>query len=293
MNVRSPTFSLEALAKAFPDFETIDPDELAPGGFKAVHHAVRSGQEVALKIIKDPVEGDVSEGATSLPPRFEREIAAMKRLNTPRIVSILDGPATREIDGAERLWYLEPYYSGGNLQQRLGVDGAWPRERVLSLYLDLLEAVEEVSRAGLVHRDIKPLNIVFDDNGRAVLLDLGVALHVDLPTLTASSELAPRTWAFAAPEQFDTRRDAVFDARTDLFLIGLTVFVAWTNVHPFHPEIPNYVQRLRGGDVDTRPLETYADDHLAQAVLRMLKPELHERFRTPERARYAVMGDGR
>jgi serine/threonine protein kinase len=291
MNVRSSTFSLEALERAFPEFDAIDPDELAPGGFKAVHHALRAGREVALKIVKDAVGGETTEGAASLPPRVEREIAAMKRLHTPRVVSILDGPATREVDGAGRLWYLEPYYAGGNLQQRLGAEGPWPRDRVLRLYLDLVEAVDEVDKAGLVHRDIKPPNIVFDENGRAVLLDLGIALHVDLLTLTGSSELAPHTWVFAAPEQFDVRRDAIFDARTDLFLVGLTTYFAWTNVHPFRPELPEYVQRLRAGEVDTGPLEAHGDDVLAQAIIRLLKPHLHERFRTPRRACDAVVGD--
>ena len=50
MNAGPSTFSLEALESAFPEFDRIDPNELAPGGFKAVHHAVRAGQEVALKI---------------------------------------------------------------------------------------------------------------------------------------------------------------------------------------------------------------------------------------------------
>lgn len=290
MNIRPPTFSPEALARAFPEFR-VDPTELGPGGSKAVHRALRGESEVVLKIIKEAVAGETAESAPSMPPRFEREIEAMKRIHSPRVVSILDGPEARAIDGAERLWYLEPFYDGGDLKQRLRADGAWPRDRVVQLYRGLLEAVSAVSEANLVHRDIKPSNIVFDAAGDPVLLDLGVALHSDLPALTGSSDPSPGTWQFAAPEQFDPRRDALLDVRTDLFLVGLTTYFAWTNVHPFHDEQPNYGERLRGGQVDPRPLADRLGDPLAVAVLRLLRPALHERFRTPELARDAVMGE--
>jgi serine/threonine protein kinase len=287
-----PTFSPAALSQAFPEFQ-VDPDELGPGGFKAVHRALREGTEVVLKIVKEPVAGETSATAPSMDARFAREIQAMKQIRSRRVVSILDGPATRAIDGAERLWYLEPYYAGGDLSHRLAVEGAWPREGVLQLYLGLLDGVSAVSAAGLVHRDIKPLNIVFDAAGDPVLLDLGVALHANLPALTASSDVAPKTWPFAAPEQFDAHRDAIHDVRTDLFLVGLTTFYAWTNTHPFQPELPNYMDRLRGGEVNLTPLAGRLEDPLTIAVLRLLRPRLHERFRSPDLARNAVVGDRR
>jgi serine/threonine protein kinase len=283
-----PTFSPHALSQAFPEFE-IDADQLGPGGYKAVYRALLNGTEVVLKIVKEPVAIE-NDTTPSVDARFAREILAMKQIHSPRVVSILDGPATRVIDGAERVWYLEPYYAGGDLSRRLANDGEWPRDRVVQLYLGLLEGVSAVSAAGLVHRDIKPLNIVFDAVGDPVLLDLGVALHMNLAALTASSDVAPKTWPFAAPEQFDAHRDAVHDVRTDLFLVGLTTFYAWTNAHPFQPELPNYLDRLRSGQVNLAPVAGRLADPLAVAVLRLLRPQLHERFRSPELARKAIVG---
>jgi serine/threonine protein kinase len=114
-------------------------------------------------------------------------------------------------------------------------------------------------------------------------------LHADLTPLTFAFGFSPRTPRYAAPEQFDLRHVAPIDFRTDQFLVGIVVFEALTGSHPFmHAASGDYVAALRGGNLDETALGLVANNALAQLLRRLLRPNPHERYRTPEHARRAV-----
>lgn len=281
-----------AVQAAFPEWE-VDPDPLGEGGFKNAYHVRRAGQDCVLKIVRQPLatrpEEETSDEDLVLPETVMREIAAMRNVRSPHVVSILLGPETREVDGAARVWYLEPFFPNGSLAERMA--NPWEESDVVVLMLQLLVGIEALDDQHLVHRDIKPENIVFDEDDRAVLLDLGIALHLDEERLTGPDQLGPRTPAYAAPEQFEVRRLSSIDFRTDLFLLGVVAFQILTGVHPFEPARDGYMQRLMNGEYSADALAaTSPSDCITDVLKRLLGAAPNQRYRKLEFARDAIEG---
>lgn len=278
-----------SVVDAFPEFG-LRPEPLGVGGMKNAYLGEHDGAPLVLKVVREPVPSEAFEGMISLPERLRREIEGMRSIDHPGVVKVLEGPDIRTIDGAARVWYVEPYYSGGSLAERIGVP--LPADDVLDVTVQLLHAVEVLASHNIVHRDIKPGNIVFDDSGRCVLLDLGIALFVDLTPLTDQFAASPRTPMYAAPEQFDVRAAVKFDARTDLFLVGMVAFEMLTGRHPFDPSRPDaYLDRLMKGEFDVRALDAVDPSAELRAFLkRLLAPNRSHRFRTVDRALAAAEG---
>ena len=200
---------------AFPEHK-IDRSPLGVGGMKSAFRILGHDPRV-LKVVRQPLTNCAYDGTVNLPERIRREIEGMRRLNHPSIVPIRDGPDVRDIGGEQRVWYIEPMYAGGTLADRL--TNPWPECKAIDLLRGLVNAVEHLADHNIVHRDIKPANIVFDSTHLPVLLDLGIALFHDFTPLTNIWDQSPKTPPYAAPEQFETRKDTVIDFRTDLFLI--------------------------------------------------------------------------
>lgn len=276
-----------AVAAAFPKLN-VNPEHIGFGGMKNAYRCKRDDSELVLKVIREPIETDENEGAISLPDRIRREIDAMRGVEHPSIVQILEGPNIATIDGLQRVWYIEPYYSGGTLESHLGAPH--PEPDVIDFLSHLSGAVKVLSEHGIVHRDIKPSNIVFDSEGRPVLLDLGIALFVDLTPLTNQFGQSPRTDAYAAPEQFEIRNTVILDARTDLFLVGIVAFQMLTGCHPFRPDhADNYFDRLRTGEIDSSALDAVdPTPELREVLRRLLAPNRAHRYRKVEYAIDAI-----
>ena len=271
---------------AFPEYR-IEFPELGFGSFKAAYHLWYGDGDAVLKVVKAPAYGVGDGEDMRLPPRFDREIEAMRQVDSPRVVRVLDGPAVRDVGGQPFVWYVEPFYGGGTLEDRTG--SAMPTAEAIALSDAMLEGVQALwEQAHLVHRDIKPSNVAFGSDG-PVLLDLGIALHADLSPLTNAFGISPRTPRYAAPEQFDIRHAAAIDSRTDQFLVGIVLFELLTGTHPFLEGPANgYLERLRTGALNRAALELIADDCLRAVLSRLLRPNPHERFRTAGLARRAL-----
>ena len=219
----SAAFNDGDVVAAFPEF-TVHVPSLG-GGQKRVYRAADGSIDVALKVALHPTSAadDEVEIGTQ---RFHREIAAMKATSCPHVVTLLRGPETRSVGGADRFWYTEPFLEGGTLRARLK-NGPLSVDDVCNLAQALLTAVDAMWNEGhFVHRDINPANIGYLADGTIVLIDLGVALFTELSPLTESHINSPGTAKYAAPEQFEMRRLATIDFRTDLFQIGIVLVEA-------------------------------------------------------------------
>ena len=106
-----PSFTGAELVETFPEFQVLFP-ELGVGSFKAAYRVVRADGDAVLK---EPASILDDAGEVALPPRLEREIAAMQRVRSRRVVQVLAGPGIRDIGGAPHVWYVEPFYAGGTL----------------------------------------------------------------------------------------------------------------------------------------------------------------------------------
>lgn len=285
MTLPTLPFSNEDVQEAFPNL-VVSGVPLGQGSFKVAYHAHSDGEARVLKIIfsfqieDDPDEFDMDQ----IPERIARELTGMSQVESAHLVSLLSDPVIRRIGTASYLCYEEPFYAGGTLEERLK-DGPLGREQVRELIVALLVASKALwDKNKIVHRDIKPGNIAFDSSGVPVLLDLGLVLFTQLSALTASEQASPKTPRYAAPEQFEMRRNAQIDFRTDQYLIGLTVFEAATGRHPFWREgilLHEYmdaVENFRATNLNALEF----DDDVRTIVSRLLSPEMHGRYRTPD-----------
>ncbi|WP_341946210.1 protein kinase [Microbacterium sp. LWH11-1.2] len=256
---------------------------LGRGSFKVAYFA-GDGSDAVVKILTDPLPGDIDNtevDASLLPERFAREVRAMQLTDSPHLGTVLVEPTAVQIGGSRFVTYEEPFYGGGTLADRLSAS-AMSAPDAESLVVSLLKAVRELWAHDIVHRDIKPGNIMFDGQGNAVLIDPGISLHVGLDDLTDSSQTSPMTLGYSAPEQHEARRYAQIDFRTDHFLVGVVGYCAVTGGHPIlEPGMDRnaFIVKLLSFDkIDTSGLP--CSDRLKQVLARLLAPKPNRRFRT-------------
>jgi Serine/threonine protein kinase len=177
--------------------------------------------ENVLKII-DP---------SSAPERIDREILASQVVQSPRVPRLLE-TGTVDLPFGECVWIREQKISGTSLRTHLSLNGPLAPSGTLQLTQQALEALADAEKVKIVHRDVKPENIMFDQEGNFWLLDFGIARHLAMPALTQTGAAVQCTPGYAPPEQFQNLRDEI-DARSDLFALGVTIYEAATGKHPF------------------------------------------------------------
>ncbi len=197
---------------------------LGRGGMGAVFLANRVdgeyAQQVAIKLIRQ------GYGSSSLHARLRSERQILASLAHPRIARLLDGGVAA--DGTP--YIVMEFVDGANLLDYCRREQLSTSAR-LALFLSLLDAVEYAHQRLVVHRDIKPSNILVDREGRAKLLDFGVAkLLASDTTSTASVGIAPFTPAYAAPEQI---RGETVTTAIDIYALGLVLYEVLTGARPY------------------------------------------------------------
>lgn len=227
------------LRQQFP--EIISPQPLGRGGQKLVftgRHA--SDGEVVLKLFHLNVDEE----------RVMREVMAAQNVPSPRIPRIFEVGRTR-IQVGDVIWVREERIPGRNLREVVAT-GQLPPRAVLTLAQHILEALAAAETVRIVHRDVKPDNILAADDGTFWLLDFGLARHLDLESLTATAlPLGHGTPGYAPPEQFRNIKPDI-DARADLFGLGVTLYECVEGRNPFRAGARDAMEMLRR--VETQPL---------------------------------------
>ncbi|HEU5048988.1 MAG TPA: serine/threonine-protein kinase [Gemmatimonadales bacterium] len=234
-----------ALASAY----TIE-RELTGGGMSHVYLATEKalGRTVVVKVLPPDLAAGVNR------ERFRREIHLAAQLQHPHIVPLL----TAGEDG-DLLYYTMPFVSGESLKVRLEERGALPIRDVVRILTDVVDALAYAHARGVVHRDIKPGNVL-TQRSHALVTDFGVAkaLSASLPAVGATtSGLAIGTPAYMAPEQLAA--DPAADHRVDLYAVGLLAYELLTGEAPFagaSPTATMAAQLTRDPD----PIETRRPD---------------------------------
>ncbi|MEU2629295.1 serine/threonine-protein kinase [Kitasatospora sp. NPDC007106] len=199
--------------------------EIAKGGMGRVILArdlEQSGREVALKEISAPTARG-GESAVEL-QRFMREAEALTSLRHPSIVAGLG----LVVHHGSPLLVME-YIDGRSLAAELGEHGTLPVDRVARIGLALLGALGAAHRAGIVHRDVKPGNVLLAGD-RAVLTDFGIAYLTHVPGELTGCGAPVGTARYMAPEQLDERHPS---PAVDLWSLGVTLYHAVEGVPPF------------------------------------------------------------
>ncbi len=202
--------------------------ELGRGGMARVYlaHDLKHGRDVAIKVIRPELSASLGHD------RFLREIEIAARLRHPNIVPLYD---SGEVAGS--LYFVMPYEEGPSLRERLAQDGALPVADALNVLRDVARALAYAHEHGVVHRDVKPDNVMLS-GGTAVVTDFGIAKAVSAaltdvsgPTLTQSGS-AIGTPAYMAPEQ--ATGDPSTDHRADIYSFGCLAYELFTGKPPFH-----------------------------------------------------------
>jgi serine/threonine-protein kinase len=174
---------------------------------------------VALKVLHEDLIG-----ATGPEKRLQREARATGRLAHPHIISAID---LGEIDG--RWWYAMELVDGVSLQERMQA-GTLSEREALRTFIPIAEALQHAFERGVVHRDVKPANILLERGGRALLVDLGLAFAEDDPLVTKSGSTLG-TPHYISPEQ--ARDPSQADVQSDLWSLGATMYHAVCGRPPF------------------------------------------------------------
>ncbi|MFW7415290.1 Stk1 family PASTA domain-containing Ser/Thr kinase [Demequina sp. SO4-18] len=202
-------------------------ERVAAGGMATVYVAFdkRLERDVALKIMHQHLASDASEA--DFVSRFRREAKSAARLTHPGMVRVYD----QGVDGDLSYLTME-YVEGENLRERVSQEGTLSVGEALGITDAVLDALAAAHRQGLVHRDVKPENVLLDDSGRPKLADFGLARAVTEVTSTSTGMLLG-TVAYLAPELV-ARGDA--DARADVYSCGILLYEMVTGRQPFPAE---------------------------------------------------------
>ncbi|MEE2786460.1 MAG: serine/threonine-protein kinase [Myxococcota bacterium] len=253
-------------------------DRIGVGGMGEVWraHDQLTGDAVATKILRPPIAA-----APAAELRFQREIQAMARLNHPRVVPIIDAGSDPEVG----LFFVMELQIGKPLHEVAASIKHW--QYLWPIVDQILETLAHAHSHAVIHRDIKPDNILVDENGEVILLDFGVARLKDRARSGTSAYDLLGTVDYAAPEQATGNRRRI-GPWTDLYCLGILLYEIVCGRVPFWASSPvqSLIMRLNSGcpPLDPRPgFQTPVG--LWDALNQMLNPEPFERFRTAADAR--------
>ena len=248
--------------------------ELGRGGMATVFMAqdLKHDRPVALKVLRPEL------AATLGPDRFRREIHLAARLQHPHILTVLDSG-----ESAGRLWFTMPYVEGESLRTRLTRERQLPLEDALRIVREATLALEYAHEHGVIHRDVKPENILLTRDGSTLVADFGIARAFgggsDQFTETG---MAVGTPAYMSPEQAAGER--TLDARTDIYSLGVVLYEMLAGEPPYTGATAQAILARRFSEAP-RPLRTLRDtipDQIEQAVQKALAKAPADRFSTAQ-----------
>lgn len=208
--------------------------KLGEGGMAVVYKAFDTNLErdVAIKIIKgDQIEGSNVE---QMIRRFEREVKALAKLTHPNIVHIHDYGRYQT-----KPYLIMEYLPGGTLEDKM-TQGQIPFREAAQILLPIAEALSYAHKQGVLHRDVKPANIIFTEDGKSLLSDFGIAKILGTNTIDESAENLTQTGMglgtpeYMAPEQWHGK----FSPQTDIYALGVVFYEMITGRKPFIAETP-------------------------------------------------------
>jgi eukaryotic-like serine/threonine-protein kinase len=222
-------------------------EQLGEGGMAVVYKAfdTRLETEVAVKVIR--TESLPQNTVLRALRRFEREAKALARLAHPNIIPIIDYG-----EHEAQPYLVMQYIPGGTLKDVLK-SGAMNYQKATQLLLPIARGLDYAHRQNMIHRDVKPSNILITEDGEPMLTDFGVAKIIDNEAtvdLTGTS-MAVGTPDYMAPEQFQGKTDA----RSDIYGLGIVFYEAVTGRKPYQADTPAALIIKQATDPLPRPTE--------------------------------------
>jgi eukaryotic-like serine/threonine-protein kinase len=245
--------------------------KLGGGGMADVYlcEDLTLGRRVALKVLLERFLGDAT-----FVERFRREAKAAAGLNQGNLVSIYDWG---ELDGT--YYIVMEYVEGETLKDYIRRQGRLSGTESVRIALQLLAALEYAHRNGIVHRDIKPQNVMMDDQGTVKVMDFGIARAGDSGMTEAGSILG--TAQYLAPEQ---AKGQPVDARTDLYSVGVVLYEMLTGAVPFKGDTAVTVALKHVNEIAMEPAQVIPGlpYSLNQIVLKAMAKDPAQRYQSAD-----------
>jgi serine/threonine-protein kinase len=203
---------------------------IADGGMASVYLALdtRLDREVALKVMRSDLASD-----DTFVSRFRREARSAAQLSHPNVVAVFD---QGEDDGS--MFLAMEYVPGQTLRDVMRAEGTLTPRAALDIIEPVLQALAAAHRAGIIHRDVKPENVILREDGTVKVADFGLARAVTSHTVTSQTGMLLGTVAYLSPEQVER---GIADARSDVYAAGLILFEMLTGTKAFTGDTPIHV----------------------------------------------------
>ena len=249
------------------------------GGMAEVHlgYDTRLNRVVAIKLLRSDIAGDAT-----FQERFRREAQSAAALNHPSIVAVYDSgeEVFTQADGSiKRVPYIVmEYVEGHTVRELLGDGEAVPISEAVEIVTGVLDALEYSHRAGIVHRDIKPGNIMLTSTGMVKVMDFGIARAMEDSAATVTQQHAVvGTAQYLSPEQ---ARGEIVDTRSDLYSTGCLLYELLTGRPPFTGDSAVAIAYQHVREIPKPPSAIAADipESLDRVVLKALAKSRDDRY---------------
>lgn len=258
-------------------------EKIAEGSMASVYRARQCATEriVAVKILSPTI-------ATNpvLLKRFEQEFRVAREFRHPNLVQTLDYGQE-----GQTVFIVMEFVDGEDLWQRIEQAGRLPEDEAIRLILQVAEGLQEAHKHGIIHRDVKPDNILLTADGQAKLADLGLAKDLESDSDLTRARSGLGTPNFIAPEQFGDARHA--GVRCDIYSLGATLYMAVTGQLPFHaPTLGSIFKKKHNNDlVPARQLVPGLSERLDRVIQRAVHANPEQRFASCREFIKALLGE--
>lgn len=243
-------------------------DEIGSGGMSTVYLGFDETLEraVAVKIM----HSDISREPRQL-ERFRREARTVAQLSHPHVVMVIDAG-----EDQGRPYIVFAHVRGETLKDRIRREGALPIGEAVAYAIEIGRALEAAHEQGLVHRDVKPQNVLIDEEGRAKVTDFGIALGLEGEQLTAAGRVVGTT-DYVSPEQAMGQE---VTGQSDVYSLGIVLYEMLTGEVPFKGEsgVSVAMKHVREGLPDVQRRRPEISAALAAVVERATAKELVNRY---------------
>jgi eukaryotic-like serine/threonine-protein kinase len=256
-------------------------EPIGRGGMATIHKAtdLRMGREVAIKILREVYSSD-----PKFVTRFQREARAASALQHPNIVQVFDYGQS-----GDAYYIVMELINGADLRKYLKREGVLPPERAVEIAHDVALGLGAAHRRTIVHRDVKPQNVLLNDDGLVKLTDFGIASmykEVDAERLTTTG-MTLGTVQYYAPEQ---AQGEIVTPAADIYALGIVMYEMLTGKTPFDGDTPVAVAMRHIQDLPEPPshLNPEIPRELERIILRCLEKDPRDRYPNGDALAYAL-----
>jgi serine/threonine protein kinase len=244
-------------------------ERIAEGGMGTVYKGKHrlTGQIVAIKVVSPHMTGN-----QVLLKRFEQEYMAAKQLNHPNIVKALEFG-----DAGSTPYLVMEFVDGQSLGKKIEREGKMAERDAVKLIAQVAQGLHRAHKERLIHRDVKPDNILVSHDGQAKLADLGLVKEVETDLNLTRTGRGLGTPHFMAPEQFKNAKNV--DQRCDVYSLGATLYMMVTGEMPFRSSGPldAYMKKIDNKLIPPRDLNPSLSERLDWAIRRAMSADPDQR----------------